>query len=156
MNALTTIGRAGATEPLHDVHRLGEAGCWSYLHSQRLGRVFIMVGGRPHIFPVNFGVHERTIVFRTAAGAKLDFGPGSMSCFEVDGYDQHLSEGWSVMAFGRLAEITDREDELSRSLRRLPIEPVAPGLRSHWIALHVDEVSGRYFSGGIVPGGYLG
>ena len=89
MNALTSIGRAGATEPLHDVHRLGDAGCWSYLHSQRLGRVFIMAGGRPHIFPVNYGVHERTIVFRTAAGAKLDFGPGSMSCFEIDGYDEH-------------------------------------------------------------------
>jgi uncharacterized protein len=150
-------GRAGAHYASPEVLALSSEQCWSRLRSQQLGRVVIDVRDRPHVFPVNYAIAEQAIVFRTAAGAKLEYGPGSMSCFEIDSYDRHSLEGWSVMAFGRLEDITTATDELSRTLRAIEIHPVAPGSKLHSIALKVDEVSGRRFSGGwIVPGAFLG
>ena len=64
---------------------------------------------------------------------------------------------WSVMVVGVLKDITVANDALSRRLRRLDVEPVAPGQKLHWLALNAEEVSGRSFRGGwIVPGHYLG
>lgn len=150
-------GRAGFRERSPEIESLSESECWSYLRGQELGRVTVAARGRVHVFPVNYAVGDGSIVFRTAPGTKLDDGPSSLSCFEVDGYSGHSLEGWSVMAFGRLEEITRAEDEPSVALRRLPIRPVAPGSRMHWIAMRVNEVTGRYFTGGwIVPGEFLG
>ena len=152
-----TTGRAGVRERSPEIVSLSESDCWSYLRGQELGRVTITARGRVQVFPVNYSVDQESIVFRTAPGTKLDYGPSSLSCFEVDAYSRHSLEGWSVMAFGRLEEITHGEDDRSRALRRLPIRPVAPGSRMHWIAMLVDEVTGRYFSGGwILPGEFLG
>ncbi|MBA3288089.1 MAG: pyridoxamine 5'-phosphate oxidase family protein, partial [Acidimicrobiia bacterium] len=45
--------------------------------SMSVGRLATYASGRPHIVPVNFVVDGRTIVFRTAEGAKLSAGPAS-------------------------------------------------------------------------------
>ncbi|MBA3288174.1 MAG: pyridoxamine 5'-phosphate oxidase family protein, partial [Acidimicrobiia bacterium] len=45
--------------------------CWELLRSMSVGRLATYASGRPHIVPVNFVVDGRTIVFRTAEGAKL-------------------------------------------------------------------------------------
>ena len=149
-------GRAGARIAM-DVLPLTDEECWHYLRSQQLGRVAISVDGRLHIFPVNYAVGEHAIVFRTAPGAKLAHGVGSAVCFEIDGYDPHSLEGWSVMAWGTLEEITDLRNDRSRALRRLQVQPLAPGTRPHWVAIPVDSLSGRFFNGGwIVPGSFLG
>lgn len=151
------LGRAGAAAPSPAVLSLSEEQCWTYLRGQRLGRLAIVVDGRPQVFPVNYAVGERSIVFRTAPGAKLIYGPGAVACFEIDGYDQHAREGWSVVAAGHLEEITAAEDARSQALLRLHVDPAAPGARLHWIALNAEQVTGRHFaSGWIVPGGFLG
>lgn len=153
----TRGGRAAVWEPSPDIHPLSIEECWRYLRSQHLGRVTITAAGRPHIFPVNYAIGGRTIVFRTAPGAKLEHGPGSITCFEVDGYNKTSLEGWSVMAFGILEDITGGDDARSRTLRHLPVRPVAPGIRMHWMAMRADHVTGRYFrSGWIVPGAFYG
>ena len=150
-------GRAGAPYASPEVLVLSAEQCWHRLRTQRLGRVVINVQGRPHLFPVNFATAEGAIVFRTSPGAKLEHGPGSISCFEVDEYDPHTLEGWSVMAFGRLEDITEATDETSQALRRLAVKPDAPGSKLHWMALKVEELSGRHFAGGwMVPGVFLG
>jgi nitroimidazol reductase NimA-like FMN-containing flavoprotein (pyridoxamine 5'-phosphate oxidase superfamily) len=152
-----SLGRAGTYEASTGIVPMDEPDAWAHLHVARLGRVCIVADGRPHVFPVNYAVADRTIVFRTAPGAKLEHGPGSLSCFEADGYDERSLEGWSVMAFGRLEEITYARDEQNRSLRELPLHSVAPGHRRHWIAMDVDEITGRHFHGGwVVPGGFFG
>jgi uncharacterized protein len=152
-----SLGRAGAGPPSPTVLPLSEEQCWKYLRGQQLGRLAIVVAGRPEIFPVNYASAEKSIVFRAAPGTKLAHGPGSVACFEIDGYDQHTREGWSIVAIGSLEEITDAADARSLALRQLPIDPLAPGARLHWIALHAEQVTGRHFaSGWIVPGGFLG
>jgi nitroimidazol reductase NimA-like FMN-containing flavoprotein (pyridoxamine 5'-phosphate oxidase superfamily) len=151
------LGRAGLTLASANVLSLSVEDCWSLLRTHKLGRVAIVIEGRPRIFPVNYAAAEETVVFRTEPGAKLQYGPGSAACFEIDDYDQGTSTAWSVMVVGVLKDITDANDERSRGLRRLAVEPAAPGQRFHWLALDADEVSGRSFRGGwIVPGHYLG
>jgi nitroimidazol reductase NimA-like FMN-containing flavoprotein (pyridoxamine 5'-phosphate oxidase superfamily) len=136
---------------------LNEEQCWAHLHSRQLGRLAIVIGGRPQIFPVNYAVAEKSIVFRTGVGSKLAHGPGLVGCFEIDDYDQHAREGWSVTAVGPLEEITDAEDARSRRLRQLRVDPLAPGAKLHWVALHTELVTGRQFAAGwIVPGAFLG
>lgn len=153
----TPAGRAGAMQSSPELETLSEEECWSHLRAARLGRVAIVAGGRPHVFPVNYGVHESWIVFRTGPGTKLSHGPGSSCCFEVDGFDQHSLEGWSVMAFGRLEDITEGNAQVAAELRKTPVQPAAPGPKAHWMAVKVDDITGRRFSGGwVIPGGFLG
>lgn len=131
--------------------------CWSHVKGALLGRVAMVAAGRPHVFPVNYAIHEQWIVFRTGPGTKLSHGPRSSCCFEVDGYDPHSLEGWSVMAFGRLEDITEATDDAAAALRGTDVRPVAPGPKAHWMAVKVDEITGRRFSGGwVIPGGFLG
>lgn len=150
-------GRAGLTAASANALALSDEDCWSLLRTHNLGRLAIVIEDRPRIFPVTYAAAEDTVVFRTQPGAKLQYGPGSAACFEIDEYDQRTSTAWSVMVVGVLKEITVANDALSRRLRRLDVEPVAPGQKLHWLALIADEVSGRSFRGGwIVPGHYLG
>jgi hypothetical protein len=116
-----------------------------------------VVVGWPRVFPVNYSVGEGALVFHTEPGAKLAHGPGSAVCFEIDGYDATTASGWSVMAVGILEDITGSDDPRAKQLRDLPVQPRAPGKRSHWLALIPDEISGRRFrGGGVLPGHYLG
>jgi len=154
---LPRLGRAGLTPATANVLSLSDEDCWALLRSHDLGRVAIVIDGQPRIFPVNYAAGANTLVFRTAPGTKLQRGPGTAACFEIDDYDQRTSMAWNVMVVGVLRDITDATDERSRRLRRLAVEPVAPGQKLHWLALNADEVSGRSFRGGwIVPGHYLG
>jgi len=151
------IGRAGLNAASATVLTLPEDECWSLLRKHNVGRLAIVVEGRPRIFPVNYAVGDNALVFRTEPGAKLTHGPGSAACFEIDEFDHRNSTAWSVMVVGVLNDITEANDVRSRGLRRLPVEPAAPGPRLHWLALNADEVSGRRFRGGwIVPGHYFG
>ena len=151
------LGRAGLTPASANVLTLSNEDCWSLLRTHNLGRLAIVIDDRPRILPVNYAAGEDAVVFRTEPGAKLQHGPGSAVCFEIDDYDQGTSMAWSVMVIGVLKDITDASDQRSRGLRRLAVEPVAPGQRLHWLALTADEVSGRSFRGGwIVPGHYFG
>jgi uncharacterized protein len=142
------MGRGGLKQASSHVLTLSEDECWGLLRQGALGRVALVINGRPRIFPVNYAAGEGSIVFRTEPGAKLEHGPGSPACFEIDGYDRNGTVGWSVMVAGVLEDITDSDDERSLRLRRLAVDPVAPGARLHWLALQAEEVSGRSFQGG--------
>jgi uncharacterized protein len=151
------IGRAGFNEATAEVLSLADDECWSLLRHRSFGRLAIVIDGGPRIFPVNYGTVDKTLVFRTQPGAKIKYGPGSTACFEIDDYDQRTSTAWSVMLVGTLEDITEADDERSRVLRRIHVNPVAPGTRLHWLALDADEVTGRMFRGGwIVPGHFFG
>jgi len=122
--------------------------CWTHLKGRGFGRLAIVIEGVPRIFPMNYACADGTIVFRTEAGAKLRHGPGALACLEIDGYDPREAIGWSVMAIGRLEDVTDGSDERSVRLRAVPLVPSAPGERRHWLALEVGELSGRFFRRG--------
>jgi len=141
------IGRSGQPVP-ESLTSLTEQECWLLLRHHTLGRVAVVVDGRPKIFPVNYRAGEGAVVFRTAPGTKLAHGPMTESCFEIDGFDDLSGSGWSVMVQGPISEITDAADRRAETLLRLPVQPLAPGERQHWLAIYAEEVSGRRFTSG--------
>jgi nitroimidazol reductase NimA-like FMN-containing flavoprotein (pyridoxamine 5'-phosphate oxidase superfamily) len=126
---------------------LSDSECWRLLGSQDLGRIAIVIDGWPQVFPVNYAAEDRTILFRTGRGAKLEHGRRSRVCFEVDGWDDRTGIGWSVMVQGVIREITDDSDQGAETLRQLSVHPAAPGLRPYLLALFPSRVSGRRFGG---------
>jgi nitroimidazol reductase NimA-like FMN-containing flavoprotein (pyridoxamine 5'-phosphate oxidase superfamily) len=86
---------------------LAEAECWELLHRSGLGRLATAAGGRADIFPVNYLVHEGSVLLRTAPGAKLDqLEQAPEVAFEVDGHDAHRY--WSVVIRGHARHLEDQ------------------------------------------------
>ena len=54
---------------------LTEDDCLALLQSREVGRIAFEFEGKVEIFPVDYGMHGRTIVFRTSPGTKLDAAP---------------------------------------------------------------------------------
>ena len=59
------------TDPRNGMAILSDEECWALLEAQEVGRLGVSVAGEVDIFPLNFVVTDRTIVFRTAEGSKL-------------------------------------------------------------------------------------
>jgi nitroimidazol reductase NimA-like FMN-containing flavoprotein (pyridoxamine 5'-phosphate oxidase superfamily) len=73
---------------------------WRRLGGLALGRLVTSFAGEPEIFPVNYVVQERTVLFRTSEGTKLFSAvANSTVVFEAD--DHNVAEGWSVIVRGR-------------------------------------------------------
>jgi nitroimidazol reductase NimA-like FMN-containing flavoprotein (pyridoxamine 5'-phosphate oxidase superfamily) len=122
---------------------LDEEECLRRLAADEIGRLGVIVGGAPMIFPVNYVLDGTSIAFRTAPGTKLDVGPRSRACFEVDVFDRARRSGWSVVATGRLEEVTHYDSTTFERLRQLPIDPWADGDKPHLMRLVADRFTGR-------------
>lgn len=125
---------------------LSETECAQLLQTQSVGRIALVVEGRPEIFPVNYAFDDGVVVFRTATGLKLERGPYTPAAFEVDQYDTKAGVAWSVVVHGTAQDISQSLDSLSESLRKLTVTPAAPGPRPHWMAVYADKITGRRFS----------
>ena len=115
------------------------------LASQDLGRVAMVIDGRPQIFPVNYAFADGVVVFRTGEGLKLDRSPMTPVAFETDGIDETKGRAWSVMVQGTAQNITDAIDTRSERLRHLAVSPAAPGERNYWVGIYLTHISGRRF-----------
>jgi nitroimidazol reductase NimA-like FMN-containing flavoprotein (pyridoxamine 5'-phosphate oxidase superfamily) len=121
---------------------LTPAQCWELLAQAQIGRVAVMVDGRPEIYPVNFAVDGESVVFRTDPGSKLrSLLQQPETSFEADALERTLWSGWSVLVKGRALEVTDVE-ELER-LSSLALRHWAYGDKSHWVRIAADAVTGR-------------
>jgi len=124
------------------MEELSEDECAELLAGRQVGRIAVVVDGRPQIFPVNFRIDGGTVVFRTDVGAKLRGAVLAKVAFEIDDLDQdHL--GWSVMVQGTGLDMTDTIDARSEELRRLPVDPWAPGEKANWVKIVASVTSGR-------------
>lgn len=126
-----------------EIKVLGDDECWTLLRQATVGRVAMCIEGRPAIFPVNYALRGRFIVFRTASGTKLDATRARPTAFEIDGFDPQRREAWSVVVGGTADEITD-VDELDDA-RGLPLFPWHVGPKAHFVRIPVEEISGRRF-----------
>ena len=124
---------------------LSERECARLLKTRDIGRLAIVVDGRPEIFPVNYAFDERAVVIRTSPGMKLEHGPYTPAAFEVDDVDRRSGVAWSVVVHGTAHEITSSVDLLSERLRRLVVRPAAPGARLRWMAIYAESITGRRF-----------
>jgi nitroimidazol reductase NimA-like FMN-containing flavoprotein (pyridoxamine 5'-phosphate oxidase superfamily) len=127
------------------VEVLSEQQCLDLLASRDLGRIAFSIGDQPEIFPVNYATDRAIVVFRTAAGTKLEHALVSRVAFEVDSWDPDTRLGWSVVLKGIAQEITTGIDPFSAKLRTRRVSPKAPGERERWMAVYPSEISGRRF-----------
>ncbi len=136
------------------VEHLGDDECWRLLESTSVGRIGVLVDSAPEVYPMNYAVMGRSVLFRTDEGNKLRGLDRSPSvCFEIDDMDADLHTGWSVLVKGTAVELIDAED-LDRA-RAMPLELWSIGNKSHWFAIEPTEVTGRRI-GRIAPGDGVG
>ena len=94
--------------------------CEELLAACDVGRLAVVVDGRPHIIPVNYATPGGgVIVFRTTRGTVLTEASLQDVAFEVDELDATTRSGWSVEVRGFGREIGDAVDAESVRLRRL-------------------------------------
>jgi nitroimidazol reductase NimA-like FMN-containing flavoprotein (pyridoxamine 5'-phosphate oxidase superfamily) len=121
---------------------LSEADCWRLLEEHPVGRVGVLVNSAPEIYPVNYRVDGRSILFRTDTGTKLAGLERSPSvCFEIDAIEPASKTGWSVLVKGRAHPLVD-SDEV-RAAGREPLEYWSIATKPHWVRIDPHEVTGR-------------
>jgi uncharacterized protein len=123
---------------------LSEEECLALLATQAIGRIaFVDAEGQPMALPVNYVLHEHTIVFRTDPGSKLTGATRQAVAFEIDGIDPLYHEGWSVVVKGMGEDITNAVDQWSQKIRAEALAPWAAGERSRWMIIDGPSFSGR-------------
>ena len=135
-----------ATAPATD-HRgldvLSFDDCLDRLRRTHLGRIAFVSAGESVILPVNHALDGDMVVFRTKPGSKMDIAVASGNvAYEIDGYDDTLQTGWSVLVKGT-AEVVYEATETARydglGLRSWA-DPAATG---QWVRIRPVEVTGR-------------
>jgi len=127
---------------------LSESESWNLLSNVALGRLVTSVDGQPEIFPVNFVVQRRTVLFRTAEGTKLFSAVmNNRVAFEAD--DHNVSEGWSVIVKGtaKVLYTTAEEEEAERA----QLLPWTATLKRRYVRVSPSEITGRRFRFGSEP-----
>ncbi|MEU1199110.1 pyridoxamine 5'-phosphate oxidase family protein [Streptomyces sp. NPDC005813] len=132
-------GQAGRSP---DLTELSPSECRTLLSDHGVGRVAVLTATGPAVVPVNYGVVDDAIVFRTSPGATPALAAGSEVAFEVDRIDDAFSEGWSVLVRGHGRAVTD-EEEARRLTGLARSEPWAGGRRELWVRIDVRTVTGR-------------
>ncbi len=122
--------------------------CWGYLDTAEVGRLATSADNQPQIFPVNYVVDGLSVVFRTAAGTKLDeMVRNSAVAFEADGWSEQ--GGWSVVIRGT-AEVITSPEELALC-EKMPLRPWVPTVKKTWVRVQAASISGRTFAFGPEP-----
>ncbi|WP_396668470.1 pyridoxamine 5'-phosphate oxidase family protein [Microbacterium sp. R86528] len=124
------------------VEQLSAETCWELLTRAQLGRLALAVHGEIDIFPVNFIVHEGSLLFRTAPGTKLfELSVNPRVAFEVDEFDDGVAA--SVVLKGE-AERVEAQDEVDEA-DTLGLKPWIPTLKYRWVRITPTSLSGRRF-----------
>jgi len=121
---------------------MDEDECLRRLAADTIGRLAVIAGGAPMIFPVNYVLDGNDIVFRTAPGTKLLLaGVDAPVVFEIDEASKLFESGTSVMVHGNLQEVVDPAER--ERLSWLPLRTWAPGDRDHYLRIAAHSVTGR-------------
>jgi nitroimidazol reductase NimA-like FMN-containing flavoprotein (pyridoxamine 5'-phosphate oxidase superfamily) len=127
---------------------LDEAECMRLISSGGIGRIAYSGRFDLTVLPVNYKLHEGTIVFRTAQGGETgeDLRTGIAGAeyrvaFEIDDFDRTAREGWSVLIQGPAHHV---ESAAERELvQAAGVEAWAGGDREHFIRITPARVTGR-------------
>jgi uncharacterized protein len=136
------------TTPNGVLYELTEDDCWALLERGALGRLALTAAGVVDVFPVNYAVDGRRILFKTSEGTKLaELTVHEQVAFEIDGVDDQTA--WSVVVKG-VSRTLERPADLEAAERH-PIVSWLPTLKSRVVAIDPVAVSGRGFIRGPEP-----
>ncbi len=89
--------------------------CWKLLRQTGIGRLGVVLDGRPEIFPVNFKVEDdSSVVFQTGSGTKteaMDITPTVV--LEADAVSAEFGIAWSVVVKGNATRMDANEPALA-------------------------------------------
>ena len=125
------------------LEHLDRAECLRLLSTVSVGRLGLLVDGRPEVLPVNYAVDDETVVFQTAEGTVLNQAALQVVAFEADQIDEATHTGWSVLVQGVAQDVSEALDTRSERLRALAQVTWAPGQRHRWFRLDAHRLTGR-------------
>jgi nitroimidazol reductase NimA-like FMN-containing flavoprotein (pyridoxamine 5'-phosphate oxidase superfamily) len=122
--------------------------CLRLISPGGIGRVGFNTPNGPTVLPVNYTMHGRAVVYRTAFGGPMDEdlstgvkGVEFKIAFEVDHIDTATREGWSVLIQGAAHRISS-EEELT-AVSTSAVQPWAGGERRLYIRVDPVQLTGR-------------
>lgn len=137
-----------ATTSEAPVTELTEGQCWERLAGVSLGRLVTTVDNWTEIFPVNFVVQGKTLLFRSAEGTKLLTAVlNEHVVFEAD--DHNVVEGWSVVVRGK-ARLLSGATETAEA-NRAGLYPWVATAKSRFVRITPQSMTGRRFVFGPEP-----
>jgi len=127
-----------------DLEEMDESECWDLLAQVTVGRLGLHFGAIPRIIPMNFALFDKCIVVCTAIGAALTHAlRDSVVAFQVDDLHLNNQEGWSVVAVGPCARVSDVRT--LQAMNELSTEPWPSAYRHCVTQIEPRLVSGRRF-----------
>ncbi|HEY9311588.1 MAG TPA: pyridoxamine 5'-phosphate oxidase family protein [Williamsia sp.] len=138
----------GTPDSADVVQKLSEDNCWKLLQREQLGRLVVSVGERIDIFPINYLVDQRRLLFRTAEGTKLvELTIDDQVVFEVDHVD--TTSGWSVVAHGTAHTLSTSAEIAAADA--LDLRSWVPTAKYNTVEITPYEMSGRFVRFGDEP-----
>ncbi|NND73725.1 MAG: pyridoxamine 5'-phosphate oxidase family protein [Ilumatobacter sp.] len=128
------------------MEELSASTCWAQLRTTPVGRIAVRGDGDDvEIFPINFVVDHGSVVFRTAAGTKLERIVAT-ECVTFEADDSDLDDGiaWSVVAKGACTVIQVHGDVLDSF--DLDVYPWHAGGKPTLVRLIPSALTGRRFT----------
>jgi nitroimidazol reductase NimA-like FMN-containing flavoprotein (pyridoxamine 5'-phosphate oxidase superfamily) len=121
---------------------LPQATCVELLTQAMIGRLGVVIAGKPEVFPVCHVYLDGFVTFPTNSGTKMHAAlEWPWVAFEVDEIDPDGLRGRSVMVSGRAEEVTDPAViERAAAMRTAPWRTQA-GVR--WVRIVAEQVTGR-------------
>lgn len=128
--------------------RLSEAECLRLISPGGVGRLAYAGRFGPTVLPVNYKLHEGTIVFRTTQDSPTDEdlrtgirGAEFKVAFEIDDINPAEREGWSVLIQGSAHHVESAAERAS--VLEAGIEPWAGGARELFLRIVPTRITGR-------------
>jgi uncharacterized protein len=124
--------------------------CLALLAGEEVGRLGVVIGGCPEIFPVNYVADPDGVVFGTDAGSKLAAACQGPVVFEVDELDRATKSAWSVVIHGRAHEVPAPETSAFRAaMSRLSLYPWTGMAKPYLVRVVPTTTTGRRIPGRI-------
>jgi len=135
-----------AAEPRFDT--LDEDACMRLIGPAGVGRIGFSGRYGLTVLPVNYVLHEGTVVFRTTPGGTMDEDLRTgiadaeyLVAFEIDHLDEAAREGWSVLLHGTAHHVDDEAERAA--LADLPVHPWPGGPKDLYFRITPTRVAGR-------------
>jgi nitroimidazol reductase NimA-like FMN-containing flavoprotein (pyridoxamine 5'-phosphate oxidase superfamily) len=128
--------------------RLSEAECLKLISPGGVGRLAYYGRFGLSVLPVNYKLHQGTIVFRTTHDSPTDEdlrtgirGAEFKVAFEIDDINAAAREGWSVLIQGSAHHV--ESDTERASVLEAGVEPWAGGTRELFLRIVPTRITGR-------------
>lgn len=139
-------GEPGNQGPV--LEELDEAECLRLISPGGIGRIAFTGRFGPTVLPVNYQLHQGTIVFRTeqdsATDEDLRTGIANAEykvAFEIDEFSPSTREGWSVLIQGPAHHVASEAERAS--VLEAGVEPWAGGPRGLFLRITPSRITGR-------------